>query len=735
MIASRMVAASLYCIALAAAAAAAYPIFGTPQFWVATSVSMIAGVLIAGAGFIWRWSGLRQLAATLIALVVLAVPLAAPGAFSGGNPLGMIGTVYAAIWTSWRRLTTIDLPVGGDDGLLMAPILLVLVATVLGVALMLRSKRGELAAGLPLAVLIWALLWGPPVASWLPLTVLFAGASLAAVATLRQARRRRRSDRMVSSLPTRFGAGLLVALLAGAAATAAALIVPLGDRVVLRENPPVPREAFEAASPLSQLRSNFGTAMRDEVLMTVTGIEEGDLIQVATLDVYTGEVFAADASRMVRISGRAQADSDARQLGFTIQGYDGLWLPTVGQPQSVTFVGERAVELTQSLMASDRGTGLLVTAGIRSGDGYATMAAPEADTPAVADLEPVGVTDRSTPLPLSALDWLASRASSEGTPGESLERVVTALEAEGYLSHGIDADEAPSRAGHSIARLDELFDGEHMVGDQEQFAAAAALMARELGFSSRVAVGFRPAETGVAEIRGRDATAWVEVRTESGWIPIEVVPQNTGVPETEDTASQPDARPAPPKPPALPEGGQAERQRQGEASTPTSQAHVDSSSRILPVIAGSAALLLLIALPFLAVVLVKLLRRRGRMRGSARERAAGAWAEFVDGFVDRGAEGIGDRTRAEFAGGDADVRAFAAGVDRAVFGAREPTDDEVASLWSQSDAFLAEHDAMRGLGTRLRSRLSLRSIFAQDHIAAAQQAAEGVRERIRERVR
>ena len=259
--------------------------------------------------------------------------------------------------------------------------------------------------------------------------------------------------------------------------------------------------------------------------------------------------------------------------------------------------------------------------------------------------------------------------------------------------------------------------------------------ARELGFSSRVAVGFRPAETGVAEIRGRDATAWVEVRTESGWIPIEVVPQNTGVPETEDTASQPDARPAPPKPPALPEGGQAERQRQGEASTPTSQAHVDSSSRILPVIAGSAALLLLIALPFLAVVLVKLLRRRGRMRGSARERAAGAWAEFVDGFVDRGAEGIGDRTRAEFAGGDADVRAFAAGVDRAVFGAREPTDDEVASLWSQSDAFLAEHDAMRGLGTRLRSRLSLRSIFAQDHIAAAQQAAEGVRERIRERVR
>ena len=143
----------------------------------------------------------------------------------------------------------------------------------------------------------------------------------------------------------------------------------------------------------------------------------------------------------------------------------------------------------------------------------------------------------------------------------------------GYLSHSAYDDSAaaqwiaalnsdspytftPSRSGHSAARVDELFtamvDQQRRagvgatpnalvaaVGDDEQFATAAALLARYLGFESRVVLACWwahrrdgaavPACTSVCT--GANITAWTEVRGADGtWAVLDATPQHEIVP-------------------------------------------------------------------------------------------------------------------------------------------------------------------------------------------------------------
>ncbi len=66
-------------------------------------------------------------------------------------------------------------------------------------------------------------------------------------------------------------------------------------------------------------------------------------------------------------------------------------------------------------------------------------------------------------------------------PGAKLVAVVQALKRDGYVSHGV-GDDRVSRSGHGADRIQELLTAPLMIGDQEQYAAAVALMADELGF-------------------------------------------------------------------------------------------------------------------------------------------------------------------------------------------------------------------------------------------------------------
>ena len=108
----------------------------------------------------------------------------------------------------------------------------------------------------------------------------------------------------------------------------------------------------------------------------------------------------------------------------------------------------------------------------------------------------------------------------------------------------------PSAAGHSLARIDALF---QQLLDRRADAAAdgpdaswspgsamtsssrrGSLIAQQLGFPARVVVGVRlGTDVGAATCpdgacRGRDLSAWIEVKSADGaWVPVDVTPQHT----------------------------------------------------------------------------------------------------------------------------------------------------------------------------------------------------------------
>lgn len=71
---------------------------------------------------------------------------------------------------------------------------------------------------------------------------------------------------------------------------------------------------------------------------------------------------------------------------------------------------------------------------------------------------------------------------------------------------------------------------EQKAGFCEQFATAGAVLARQMGVPSRLVTGYMPGTwnrfSGLYEVRGRDAHAWVEVHLpRAGWVPVDFTPQ------------------------------------------------------------------------------------------------------------------------------------------------------------------------------------------------------------------
>ena len=137
------------------------------------------------------------------------------------------------------------------------------------------------------------------------------------------------------------------------------------------------------------------------------------------------------------------------------------------------------------------------------------------------DLKDVPVARITLPTVLNIPDVVVAKAveftGDTETPIDQLRAIERALKTQGFLSHGLASDGIPSRAGHGADRIDELFTRSQMVGDQEQYASAMALMARTLGFPARVVMGFAadvPEGADSVEITGTDVTAWVEVAFE-----------------------------------------------------------------------------------------------------------------------------------------------------------------------------------------------------------------------------
>ncbi|WP_120337783.1 transglutaminase domain-containing protein [Cryobacterium soli] len=731
--------------ATAVAATALWPVYQTGAFVQLVAVAALLGCGIAVAGAIGRWPAWLVAAATVAGYLLVGVPLAIPGRALYGvlpTPAGLAELVPATA-LSWKQLVTIVLPVGSYQALLVPALILVLVSTVIGLTVALRSRAAETALLAPALLVVAGIILGPVTAesSGLRGLALFA-VLLLWLLWLGHERRRRRlavggrarllgARRRPAAL--RFAAlatlSLLVAV--GAASLATAALPPTAARDVLRTRVQAPFDARAYPSPLTGFRGYQAADRADAVLFEVSGLPAGGRIRLATLDDYDGVVYAvgsadaasgtADSGTFTRLPYRLDQSAvagDEVTLTVTVQDYSGVWVPGAGALERIRFTGPAASELQDSFVYNDIGGTAAVVAGLGRGDGYTSTAIvpPAAGDladarPGPAVLPPIGV------LPDGVDETLAGYLRPGDSAGERLQAMLDGLAKDGYVSSGA-AGEPASRSGHGADRISELLDDQPMLGDAEQYAVTAALMARQIGFPARVVLGFAPdGDGGPTAVTGADVSAWIEVQTlADGWVSVDPTPPVRDIPESQPDDPTQVARPQTVLPPTVPDEAD-----QIDPAPPESSAADDPDAadpfwgvvRFVVAVAGWSALgLLLLAAPFLAVILAKWRRRRRRrLAPGAVDRAVGGWQEFADTAIDYRIDVPGQATRAELARSVGGVRAswLAAEVDRAVFAPDGATQADGDAVWVSVRELRTSLGAGRTRRERMRAAVSVRS--------------------------
>ncbi|MFE1646745.1 transglutaminase domain-containing protein [Microbacterium sp. P01] len=562
------------------------------------------------------------------------------------------------------------------------------------------------------------------------------------------------------------GAMVVAALVIGLVAVPA--FADVSPRTTLRTGVEPLLVIRNVSSPLADYRGAFAGDRYEAAMFTISGDLDGiDRLAMATLDRWDGQRFSVssdgrDATRFTRLPGGDPAPG-AQTVSVTIgSGYSGIWMPLPAGVQSTpVFEGERAGALTDSFYI-DRSSGAGIdiagsgsARGLREGDGYRVDAPP---TTAVA----LGAPSATSSIDLQSYPQLDAWMQAQEQPrsADGFTELISRLRERGYLSHSLAADEtsaqwisdlqgdAPytfqsSYAGHSTARVEEMFqrlvDQQNRVGpnaaeslliaavgDDEQFAAAGALLARAMGYDSRVVVGVKlvddPADGVLAcdgECRGSNLSAWIEVRSPGAgeWTTVDVAPQFRQQPVLVNIGQQLPENPTVPEqadvdisqPPAV--------QRDDGTTTTTTDAPAptwwDAVLPYLRIGALTLGTLLLLALPFLVIVIAKVLRRRARRDARVPEVAlVGAWEELSDTWADAGIEAVGG-TRLERARSaqSAPAEHLARVVDHAVFAQHPPTRDAVADAWRICDDERHRVTSERGVWRRLLIAITPRSFL------------------------
>ncbi|WP_307807339.1 transglutaminase-like domain-containing protein [Naasia sp. SYSU D00948] len=727
-------------LAMAISAAAFWPVYRSESLVVAVAVALIAGIAIAVLGAALRWPGWAVGAAVLAAYLLLGVPAAVPSlAVAGVLPtVPGILELLAAAGLSWKELLTISLPVGSYQSLLVPVFLLVLVLTTAGLSTALRARWGELGILAPVALFAAAILLGPTTPARLPLSLALLVTALAFLIWRRSVRRRsllarvapESRDRRRAVLRTTAGAAAILTLAASGGAAASALAPASAPRQVLRSAVEIPFDPRDYASPLSGFRRWFQDERASQTMLEVQGLRAGDRVRVATLDAYDGVVYTVGSDRVssasaaftrvpsaidpVGVSGR-----DAT-LDVTVHGYRGVWVPDAGALRSIDFSGENAASLQDSFYFNRvSGTGAVLQ-GLTAGDSYRLDAVLPAtpDEGELAALRPGTAPVPELPLVPAELDAALERyAAGEDTPGERLVAAISGLREDGYVSHGGEG-EPFSRSGHSADRITELLTAQPMLGDAEQYAVTAAIMARRLGFPARVVVGFVAPDDDPSTLRGEDASAWIEVHgAGAGWVAVDPNPPVRDVPEQQPddaaTVSRPQSVVPPPPDDAVEQDEILPPDVSEEDQEQEPPLWLGILLTVLRVLAWTVLVAAILLAPFLAIVGAKWRRRRRRRTaGEPLDRVVGGWDEFADAAADFGVDTARTATRNELAiavGGRRPL-VLASAVDRATFAPGDPQETDVERVWAAVTELRAELGRGRTRWERLKALVSLRSL-------------------------
>lgn len=724
------------------ATAGLHGVFETWDFLLPAVVGSAGAMAVAVAAGRWRLLAGEAVAASVIGFVILGVltcGVTQPRAF------------FTGLTGGWADVLSGAPPVELTGSLRAVPFALAWIGVLLGAEIARHTRLPAIPAVGPLLTLTITALVAVPGRS----VALAQGAAIAAgtlgIALVQQ--RVPRTGTGVGAASRRLRPIGRAAVMIIAVAVAAPFVgphLPLADahdRYDLRDQVVPPWDPLAVPSPLVQVKASLKEGRVGDVVFTVQADTPIARWQVAVLGAYDGVVWtvgsgsgdAADEFRPVGTrlpdppDGSVADEAATVSATVTIADLGGPWLPSPGWATRVSIDGSNAPELRENLQT---GT-LALTSGAAPGTVYQIEAATPA-TPSDEQLvgSQIGLTSPSADLdvlPPAVRNIAADIVEGVDTGWPQVVAVRDAFRSTGFY----DSTEGVP-PGHSYFRLAEfLADPERIVGYEEQYAAAAAVITRIARLPSRVVVGYLvPPDRyvgGTAEVRAGDISAWIEVQVDgAGWVPVDVTPDRSRVPtvDQQGPSFEDIAIPNPPPPPQPPPDLQVVTDDQEEPPADEDDDHEDDAADAAAgglgwqgwaaTGAGGAGGLVLL---FAGVVVGWKVRRarRRRSRGAAAARIAGAWDELADRYRDarvptplaatpleaaRGylqAEPTAEAVRAELLG-------LVATVDRAGYHPADPDDGEAVQAWRYCDAVVGALDVGRSRWQRILMRLDPRSL-------------------------
>ena len=467
-------------------------------------------------------------------------------------------------------------------------------------------------------------------------------------------------------------------------------------------------------SPLRRFRSftaqDAGSRdnVHDKRLLKLVGAPPGSRVRIVTLDRYDGKEWRPGNDTMrgtvddafLRVDTRVDSGLSGPRIRVRVElakAYRSAWVPTIGALSSFRFLFANGVSKRDQLRYDLATSTAVVPLGLEPGNDYEFTAVLPPDELSASSqawegpvLEVAGT---------ARVDPLISKVLSSPEPAmRKVFALARYLRVEGRYSDGAGAAGSQYPAGHDLARLvDGFLLAPRPVGNDEQYAAAMALLANRVGVPARVVVGAVAPRDGI--VRGEDVHAWVELRVADGsWrtLPTKAF-MGKRAPRRDMTAAPPPQLPGSSLPPEAqpPEADlvQPETPQQEQARQQQAQEQRGLLLRLLP---WTVLLLVVLLLPT-----AKLVRRQRRRRGGRpSDRIAGAWSELVDGARDLGLTVQTGASRPAQARSLGLAQGLADDVDARVFAAVEPRMSEVGRAWKAASSELRA--VARGRGWRRR---------------------------------
>ena len=735
---------------------------GDPYYLLSGFGGIILGLAVGVANAHLRLGLVITEALTLGAYLVTGTLLAVPdSAIAGFIPtLDSLRILLLGIVFAWKDMLTVGVPVGTAGGVLIVPFLSSLICALVAAVLTWRVRSPYF----PLLPVLVLFVTGIAFSTNAAFLTLERGIGLTVLgiawATFRRDALRRNTTRKVAvnnpqadSAATRrarirrlgMAAGVIAASVA-VTALSAPLVAAGNERQVLRNVVVPPFDPKDYVTPLASFRT-FVKDKKDDTLFVVKGLPRDGRVRLAALDAFNGTNYSMDPNGSGNFSKVGDTQSintladtagavatNDYALEVTIEDYQGFFVPGGSKTTGLSF--DQGASAAASGLYFNAGTDTAVTtSGLARGDSY-TVQVSDPVKLEHGQLTQFDFAKVSLPEALEVPPVVGPQANDLSadapTAIDRVRQVEAHFQKTGAFSNGLVSEgQLPSVSGHGSARIRDLLTAKQMLGDDEQYAVAMSLMLRHLGIPSRVVMGFYPEpaspENGAGEVKitGKNVHAWVEVAFERvGWVSFDPTPPKDNVPIPPDPENKSKPKPQVLQPPPPP-------QEPADLPPDSSPDALDADQKknnpwlfwgaLLGALGIALIPLSVFALPLLLVAFLKSRRRKSRFAdGHPAQRVGGGWSEVLSLATDMGAAVDMRSTRRESAEVLAGAFPAAAGTttmlarraDASIFGAGQPTEDEVREYWEAVDGSLQEMTADIGFWRRQQARFSPRSLLA-----------------------